>query len=178
MQDLVLAFFAGAATVVGGIFAFRKLYGWIRPIKIHPSVMIRRKEIGADQVAAVLVNRSREPVYIVKCRARSAHPLKQALRTHMKHPFARPRMFQAIYYGPHVYELISEDKIRVEPDEPLFLTRDMVFNNPIFTVPTTMLAIEVVLSSGKKIRSKRFPIPSSWTMHWHLKNRVAEAEKS
>jgi hypothetical protein len=171
MQDLLIGFFAGAGTVVGGIFTIRELYGWLRPIKIHPSVKIRRADIGPDQVLAVIVNRSRDPVYIVKCRARSAHPLKHALRTHIKHPFVRPRMLETIYYGPHIYEMTDEASIKLDPDEPLFLTRDMVFKNPIFTVPTPMLAIEVVLSSGKKIRSQRFEIPERWTMHRHLRKQ-------
>lgn len=175
---MLIAFFAGAATVISGIFAFIKLYRWVRPVKIHPSVKFRRKEVGPDQVGAVIVNRSRESVYIVKCRARSVHPLKQALRTHLKHPLVRPRMFQTIYYGPHVYEMISERKVKLEPGEPLYLSRDMVFKKPIFMVPTEMLAIEVVLSSGKIIRSRRFEIPRRWTMHWHLKSQVGEVNKS
>src|SRR5690554_5142808 len=178
MQDLFIGFFAGAGTIVGGIFAIRKFYGWLRPIKIYPSVKVQRADIGPDQVLAAIVNRSRDPIYIVKCRARSAHPLKQALRTHMKHPFARPRMLQSIYYAPHTYEMIGEDSVKLDPDEPLFLTRDIVFNNSIFTVHTTMLAIEVVLSSGKTIRSRRFDIPERWTMHWHLKKQVAETSNA
>lgn len=158
----------GAAIVT--VFSIRKLYGWIYPIKILPTVTVHRNELGSDKVIATLVNRCREPVYVASCRARSVHPIKNAIRAHIKHPFSEKSRLQYIY-GFNSYEIMTKDRIKLEPDEPVELSRNMIFNNSINRVPTNMLVIEVVLSSGKTVRSQRFSIPKQWTLVWYLLNK-------
>jgi len=178
MQDYLIGFFAIAVPVITGIFLFRKFYGWLRPLRVSPSFTIRNSDRGPDQLGAEIINRSREPLYIVECKAISAHPLRQALKTHIKRPLTRPRLIRTIYFGVNAYDLIKGERIKLEPDEPLSVSREMTFPNPIFLVHTPMLAIEVVLSSGRKVRSRRFEIPRSWTLLNHLENQVAETKNA
>jgi len=168
MQEFLFGFLAGTVTFAAGFFTIRKFAGWLFPIKIEPNVTRQYSNDKPDQIGAVIVNRSREPVYVVKCGARSAKPLKQAIISHLRRPFTRPKLIPTIYFGTHTYEMTCEKSIKLEPDEPLFLCRDMVFANPIFMLHTTMVAIEVELSSGRKVRSSRIDVPESWTLQKHL----------
>jgi hypothetical protein len=178
MQDYLIGFFAIVVTVITSAFLIRKLYGWLRPIRVSPSVTIRNRDRGPDQLGAEIVNRSREPLYIVQCKAIGAHPLRQALKTHIKRPLTRPRLIRAIYFGVNAYDLMNGDRTKLDPDEPLSLSRDMTFPNPMFLVHTPMLVIEVVLSSGRKVRSQRFEIPRSWTLVNHLETQSAETKNA
>lgn|SRR5690554_3143376 len=177
-MQVFLGFFAVAGGIIGGIFLIRKFYGWLFPVKIVPTVTVKRKDFGPDQLGAEITNRSREPLYIVKCTAIAAHPLRQALKTHIRHPLTRPRLVRAIYYGANAYELIDAKPVKLEPDEPLPVSRAMTFPNPVFLVHTPMLAIEVVLSSGRKVRSRRFEIPRSWTLINHLQTKAADTQNA
>jgi len=176
MQDLVIGFFAGVAAVISGFFAVRKFLGWLRPVTIYPTSSYRRGE--PDRLEAMLVNRSREPVYVMECRARGAYPLRKGVRAHLRHPFARPSRLKSLYFEVNTYEMLSGDAVRLEPAEPKVLQRNMMFKNPASAVPTPMLIIEVVLSSGKTVRSRRFNTPVGWTIQWHLSQLVAGSENA
>jgi hypothetical protein len=154
----------GAVTLIALIFAVRKLYGWLFPLIITPSIKVDGRELGLDQICVDVVNRSREPVYIIKCRARSVNETKRALKDHLKHPFTHPRNLQSIYYGFNSFEMMKEDKIKLEAGELKKIYRNMTFKNELFYVSTDFLVIELVISSGKIVRSRRFKIPEHWTV--------------
>ena len=69
----------GAIGAIGAIvtafFTLRRFVHWLRPIRISPS--IRRVFDGSDpqQVLATVTNVSGEDQVLVRCSARSAHPV-------------------------------------------------------------------------------------------------------
>jgi hypothetical protein len=174
MTKLVLDILGILAAIVAGIFTIRKVMGWLFPIRIAPSVFIQLSDLGPDEIRAAVTNRSREPLYIIKCRGRSANSMGHILRTHLKKPLTKPRLYPCIWFGPQVYDLMGPEPIKIEPDQPINLLHRLRLTSPIFAFTTPMLQVEVVISSGRIFRSPRIPIPNRWHVAYQIKSLIKE----
>jgi hypothetical protein len=84
---------------IGAIYAIRKIFRGVRPIKITPSTIISFNSSEPEVIAVVLTNRSEESLYVVECFARESKTLKRALLTHLKKPFIKPALYSCVWWG-------------------------------------------------------------------------------
>ena len=178
MIDPTLKTLGILASIVAGVFAIRKILGWLFPVRVAVSVFMQRRELGPDEIRATVTNRSREPLYIIKCRGRNANTIEYILKTHLKNPFTKPSRYPCIWYGVTTYDLMGANPIKIEPDQPIKLVHKLNFKLPIFAFTSPMLLVEVTLSNGRKFRSRRIIIPERWHMKNHIHRNDTEKENA
>ncbi|WP_285274869.1 hypothetical protein [Halopseudomonas bauzanensis] len=174
MLEGIIATFAGLGGVIGAIFAVRRIYGLLLPINVSAGVRVHLDKSAKDEILATVTNRSSEAVYLIKCRGRSANPLSYIFKTHLRHPFIKPRLYKNVRFGAPVYEMIDSGPLRLEPGQPVSLSHQLSFDLPIFAFTNTMVQVEVVLSNGRVFRSRRLKIPA----HWHVAKHLKRSQKS
>lgn len=172
MLETALTILLGLGGVIGAIFAIRKAFGWLFPIRVSGGVRVQFQERGPDEILATVTNRSSEPVYLVKCRGRSANSIGHIIRTHIRHPLIKPRLYGNIRFGAPVYEMIGSEPTCLAPGQPVQLSHKLSFGLPIFAFTNPMVQVEVVLSNGRVFRSRRLRIPG----HWHVTHHIRKME--
>ena len=164
MLDLtpVLAALGGIVALVTAFFTLRRFVHWWRPIRISPS--IRRVFDGSDpeQVLATVTNVSGEDQVLVRCSARSAHPVRTALLRHLKQPFISPRLYPTVWYGAICFDLMGEEPIRLAPKEQRQLSHSLS-DHPLCLFLTPEIQVEAQLSERRRVfRSRRIEVPERW----------------
>lgn len=147
MFETIIKTLLGLGGVAGAFFAMRKVLGWLFPIRISPGIRLHFEEGNPDEILATITNRSSEAVYLVKCRGRSANSIGHIIRTHLRHPLIKRRLYSNVRFGAPVYEMIDDRPIRLAPGEPVDLNYSLSFKLPIFAFTNSMVQIEVVLST-------------------------------
>jgi hypothetical protein len=143
------------------IFAVRKLWQLLRPIRVEAGVKMIFDKSGPDEIKAKILNRSRETQYVVRCVVRCAYPLKTILRKHLKNLFIPPRLYPTIWFSTLSFEMLSSKRIKLEPFEQTELAYRLS-SNPLQLFPTPVLQVEVELSTHRIFRSSRMPLPDRW----------------
>jgi len=173
-MDQSILYIAGAITaLIAAAFSIRKLWGWLFPIRVKPGISIRFDESEPDEILATVTNRSWEPVYVVKCRGRSANSIGYIIATHLRKPLIKPRLYKAVRFGAPVFEMIGSEPVRIEPHQQIKLSHKLSFDFPISGFTNPMLQIEVILSNERAFYSKRLRIPKRWHV-LHRSERTSE----
>ncbi len=153
---------AGVITaLIAALFAVRKLYQWLRPIHIEPSFKIFLADAGPDEIGARITNRSTETQYILQCSARGTYSLRYILMKHIHNPLLRPSLYPNVWYGGVVYRLMESESIKLELYQPVKLSCKL-HEHPLNAMFTPYFFIEVKLSSGRTVRSKKMQAPERW----------------
>lgn len=147
---------------VGAIFAIRKAWGWLFPISVLAGIRVYFDKSDKDEILATITNRSSEAIYLVRCRGRSANSISYIIKTHLRHPFIKPRLYGNVRFGAPIYEMIGPEPVCLAPGQPVNLSHQLSFELPIFAFTNPMVQVEVVLSNGRVFRSQRLEIPNSW----------------
>lgn len=161
-MSIPVAIASAVVVMVSAFFALRTFWRWVFPVRIRASWFMSFEDGGADEIRADVINRSGESQYITRCRALSAHSFRRILTTHIRHPFIRPRLYPAVWFGMQTYELLGSTERRIEPYEIAHLAHKLNINFPLTRFLTPMFQIEVALSSGRTVRSKRLAVPERW----------------
>ena len=154
--------------VSGAIFAIRKAWGWLFPINVSAGIRVHFDKSDHDEILATITNRSSEAIYLVKCRGRSANSISSILKTHLRHPFIKPRLYRNVRFGAPVYEMVGPEPICLAPGQPVNLSHKLSFALPIFAFTNPMVQVEVILSNGRVFRSQRLKIPDNWHATKHF----------
>jgi len=178
MLDLTLILKAlGIPTaIVAAFFAVRRFVHWLRPIQIFPSVRLVFDASGPDQVLASVTNVSSEEQVMVRCRVRSAYPVRTALLQHLKHPFLCPRLYPNIWYSAICFDLMRKEPIRLAPKKRQQLSYSLS-NHLLYMFLTPKIQVEVQLSEGRLFRSRRIDVPEKWKRIPSLGGSRREGEK-
>lgn len=152
----------GISGVIAALYAIRKFWRSVKPIKISPSINLTFGESQCDSISAVITNRSEETLYIVKCHARESKPLKYSILTHLKHPLIKPSLYPCVWWGAKIYELLNQKQYKLEAGETLELNHVLNFNHPIAGFMEYEFKVIVQLSTGRKVVSERFKVPLKW----------------
>ena len=153
---------AGVITaLIATLFALRKFYKWLRPIHIEPSYTISFDNSDPNEIYAKIINRSTEPQYILRCSAKGTYSLRYILMTHIRNPLIRPSLYPNISYGGVVYDLMKGEAIKLELHQPVKLSCK-IFDHPLNAMFTPYFFIEVELSSGRTVHSKKLQAPERW----------------
>lgn len=175
MIESVLYLTGTATALIALFFSIRKLLGFLFPIHVEAGISIRLIEPMSDEIQATVTNRSREPVYVVKCRGRSANRISYIISTHLRNPRVKPSLYKNIKFGAPVFEMIDSDPIRLEPFQQVKLTHSLSFSLPISGFTNPMLQIEVILSNGRVFRSRRMTTPTHWSALYRI-NKNSQGE--
>ena len=149
---------AAVATLVGTWIA---LWLWLRPIRIVPGVHVVLDGSGPDSITAELVNKSRRPIYVVRCVARGTMPWHSVVWRHLRQPLMPIRLYPAARFSPITHDLAPAEPIKVEPQQPITL-RHRLRDHPLAKMHTSRFLIEVTLSSGRTFRSRIQRAPARW----------------
>lgn len=176
MPEAIIGILLGLGGVIGAVFTIRQACGWLFPIKVLAEIHVQFDKPDQDKILATVTNRSSEAVYLVKCRGRSANSISYIVKTHLFHPFIKPRLYGNVRFGAPVYEMIGPEPICLAPGQPVNLSHQLSFDLPILAFTNPMVQVEVVLSNGRVFRSQRLKIPNRWHIAKHLqKMRKSEA---
>ena len=167
LAGVLTALVSAVVVIIVAIFHIRKLWGWLFPVRVEPKIYRHFDDSVPDEIQATLTNRSLEPVYVVKCRGRSANSMGYIIRTHLRNPLIKPRLYDNVRFGAPVFEMINLEPVRIEPSQQVELSHRLSFRLPISGFANPMVQIEVVLSNSRILRSRRLSIPQ----HWHVLHR-------
>lgn len=172
--DNIFQFAVLITALIATLFGIRKLYQWLRPIRVEPSFKLFFNKSGPDEICAKIINRSAEPQYILRCSARGTYSLRYILMRHIRHPLIRLSLYPNVWYGGVVYNLMEGEAIRLELHQPIELSCKL-FDHPLNAMFTPYFFIEVTLSSGKTVRSQKLQAPKRWK---HIGRRLIENENA
>ena len=157
----MLGLIGGITAIVTAVFAIRKLYQWLFPIRVEPSFKVVFDGSEPDEIQARIINRSRETQYLIRCEAKSTYSLYTIIKRHLCNPLTPPRLYPNIWFNIPSFGLLGSAPLKIEPFEPVEL-RHRLSNHPLSVFFTPMFQIEVQLSSGRVFRSKRLDVPARW----------------
>lgn len=143
-------------------FAARKLYRYFKPIKVEPGFNYFFSEHEPSEVLCRITNLSHEAQYIVSCEAKGMNSYKYIFKKHLKKPLTAPRLYPCIWFGANSFRFIGENAQKIEPFQPINLEHKISGENWLSAMLNPYFIIEVKLSSGKVVRSKRMPTPLHW----------------
>lgn len=149
---------------LGGLIWLPKLYRWISGIKVNLSIMKSFEETQSDEIIAKVVNRSNESQYIIRCVAYSTYPASVVLFRHIKNPFLNPKQYKRIRYSSPSFDLLGNEKLKLEPFEPINLHYHFPKNHPFAKLVTPMIQVEVEISNGRIFRSSKLTVPENWML--------------
>lgn len=147
--------------VTAALIALRKLYQWLRPVHVEPSVTLFFDNSEPDKICAKIINRSGEPQYILQCSARGTYSLRYILMTHIRNPLIRPSLYPNVWYGGAVYDLMNGEPMKLDLHQPVELSCKLS-DHPLNAMFTPYFFINVELSSGRTVRSKKLQAPGRW----------------
>ena len=153
------ALVAALVTLVTAFFTLRRFCHWLRPIRIMPGIKIVFDGSGPHQILASVTNVSGEDQVLVRCTARSTYPITTILRRHLRHPLMSPKLYQNIRYAGASFSLMGTPPIRLTPSQREELHHSMSPNHPMRFFLSSMIQVEVELSTGRVFRSGRLEIP-------------------
>jgi hypothetical protein len=169
MADIapVVKIFGGIlGTLVASITAFftlRRFYHWLRPIRITPRIKVVLDGSGPDQILATVTNVSGEDQVLVRCIARSTYPMTTILRRHFRHPLTPRKLYPTIWYAGVSFGLMGISPIRLSASQREELHHSL-YDHPFCMFLSSMVQIEVELSTGRVFRSRRLEIPEKWRL--------------
>lgn len=166
-----IAIAGGITGVIGAFFAVRKMYLWAFPVKVSASVFMSFEREHSDQIEAKVTNRTNESLYITRCNALSAHTSARIIRAHVRKPFLNPRLYRTVWFGGQSYKMMASATVKIEPNQPAHFSYKLNFNVPLSIFLAPMVQVEVHLSSGRVIRSKKLSVPESWKLKPRNKSR-------
>ena len=149
------------AAVAGAVFALRKLWQLLCPVRIEPSVRLVFDGSGPDEILAKILNRSRETQYVVRCVVRSTYPLMMILRRHLRNPLVSPRLYPNIWFNAPNFDLLGAEPLKLEPFEEVEL-KHRLSDHPLSVFLTPMLQVEAQVSTRRVFRSRRLHVPERW----------------
>lgn len=158
------------AAVTGAVFALRKLWQLLCPIRIEPSVRLVFDGSGPDEIHAKILNRSRETQHVVRCIVRSTYPLTTILRRHLRNPLVSPRLYPNIWFNALTFDLLGTEPLKLEPFEEVEL-RHRLSDHPLSVFLTPMLQVEAQVSTQRVFRSRRLHVPGRWRFKGKGMNR-------
>ena len=147
------------------MFAVRKAYRLFFPVRITPSIHFPSNTYQRGAIGADIVNKSNETQYIVRCAAKGTYSFKHILLKHLKNPLTHPRLYKTIWYGVMSFPLIVDEKIKLEPFEPIN-KKHLIANHALSFFDTPKFLIEVELSSGRKLHSNSLDVPEFWSYNY------------
>jgi len=159
--DEFLKILGTLTALVTAIFALKNLYKWLFPIHIQPGVHLSFVSNDEDEIYATITNRSNEPLYITSCSARGTYSLLRILKTHILNPLTKPRLYRNIRFAGASYDMLGNESQKIEPSQPIQLKHELV-NHPLSAMHAPFFIVEVKLSSGRVLISKKSPTPGRW----------------
>jgi hypothetical protein len=159
--EFIIQVATGIGGLIGAIFAVRKFYKWLFPIKISPGYFISMDGSQSDAIVAKITNSSPENLYVTECTARGTFSLWHIIKTHIKNPLVKPHLYKNIRYNGVVYSLSDEASVKLEAGQPTELKHELS-EHFLSTMHTPYFVVFVKLSSGRTIRSHKVCTPASW----------------
>ena len=164
----------GTVTVIAGaIFALRKLYQWVFPIKVTPTIHWPSDDLNRGAISAQVINRSSEAIFVVRCDAIGVRSKKHIIYAFKRRPFTPTRLYRNIFYGAMRFELLNEDPQKIEPYQPKIFEHRLS-SHPLSFFDTSEFKIEVQLSSGRVVRSRKMMVPKLWGWEERLKSAASK----
>ena len=158
----MVAWIAGSiAAIAGAVFALRRLWHLLCPVRITPSVKLVLDGSGPDEIRAKILNRSRETQYVVRCVAKSTYPLMTILRRHLRNPLISRLLYTNLWFSAPSFDLLGTQPLKLEPFQECEL-RHGLSGHPLSVFLTPMLQVEVQLSTRRVFRSHRLHVPERW----------------
>ncbi|MDX1370223.1 hypothetical protein [Pseudomonas sp.] len=151
----------GFSAVAVAIFAAVQLYKLLLPIHIQPIANLSFANKDEDEIRAIITNRSTDTQYITYCSARGMHSLLHIAKTHITHPFINPRLYKNFWFTGVSFDLIDNEPVEIHKSQPIELKRHF-FDHPLSALHAPFFIVEINLSSGRLIRSKKIPTPLRW----------------
>ena len=159
--EVILKIIGLISAFVAGVFAIRKLYQWVYPIKIVTSVSYPFEDCERGKIGANVTNNSSEAIYITRCDARGIYSRQHIILKHLRHPFVRPRLYKTIWYGATVFSMVAEEACKIDAYEPKKFEHRLS-NHPLSFFTTPFFVVQVELSSGRVFHSGRLKVPKLW----------------
>lgn len=151
----------GVVTLGGAIYYIQRLYRWLWPVAIIPSVYVVFDRSEPDEIRATITNRSREPVVIVRAAARATYPT--SVWHDLRKRIAHPRRYSRWQRTGTSYLLLPDSiQRRLDPLERIEL-RHRVSEHPLSAFLTSHFLVELELSTGRVCRSECLEVPRRWT---------------
>ncbi len=147
--------------IITAFFLFRRLCKWWRPMRLSPATRHVFDGSGPDQVLATITNVSDEDQVLIRCRVRSAHPIRASLLKHIRRPLTPPRLYPTIWFGAICLDLMGKEPIRLAPKEQRRLSYSLS-GHPLCQFVTPEMLIEAQTSEGRIFRSRRIGVPKWW----------------
>ena len=163
----ILALPGALATIVGIVWQFRR---WQRPLDVEPNFSVRFGEDAHETIGTTITNRSKVPVYVVECYAKQAYSRPYVWRRHLEHPLARPTFYQVFRYRAVVFDLMKDKPLKLEAYQPVTLSH-RVGSNMLSRFDGPLLQVEVTLSTGKRMLSKKLRIRGGDMPHLRDRSR-------
>jgi hypothetical protein len=160
-MDTFLKYIGAISATLAALFAARKFYYWMLPVRIGPSLKIVYEESNKDEIGASIVNRSNESIYITECFARGTYSFKYIVMRHFKHPLMPLRLYQNVRFSAVRYKLLNGENLKLEPNQQVNL-KCVLSEHPLNSMYTPYFLVEVKLSSGRIIRSRKLRAPARW----------------
>lgn len=157
----ILKILGGLIAFVTAFVALRRFYQWLRPVRVTPQIRVVFDGSAPDQILATVTNVSGEDQVLVRCVARSTHPIATILRRHLRHPLTLPRLYPSIWYTGICFGLMSSSPIRLSGSQREELHYSLS-DHPLCLFLSPMIQIEVELSTGRVFRSRRLEVPERW----------------
>lgn len=175
-MEILLKYIGAISATLAALFAARKFYYWISPVKIRPSFKIVYEESNKDEIGASIVNHSSESIYITECFARGTYSFKYIIVKHLKHPLMPFRLYQNVRFSAVRYRLLAGENLKIEPNQPVNL-KCILYEHPLNSMYTPYFLVEVKLSSGRIIRSRKLRAPARWNYLNKMKpNKINTAD--
>lgn len=149
------------AAVSGAVVTLIGVFRWTRPLTVSPGVTISFDPTKNDEVFATIVNRTRAAQYVVSCVACGVHPWRIVVARFIRRPVLRVRLWPLLRYTGTVYEMLPSSPLKLEPQQPATV-KAHVSEHPPGRFRSSLLQVEVTLSTGKKVRSHGLTIPKRW----------------
>jgi hypothetical protein len=163
-MDLFLKI-CGAISIIGAAAALLyKGFRWLRPVRVSISYTLNFDGRSRDYMTVTVTNHCGWPVYVRDCSVRCTYPILILVLRHLRRPLLSPRLYPNLRYnGPIVYEFVGQEPIKLDPGQEVKLRRE-IQEHPLHALYGPMLIASVVLTSGRKMRSKRLASPPVWRM--------------
>lgn len=161
----------GLVALIAAIYSVLKFWGSLKPLRIEPCMHFNLESNNDDSIGAKVINRSKEPVYIIACHAKEAKKISRAVVTHLKNPFIKPSLYSCVWYGAKQYDLLHNKQIKLDPGDSIELRHALDLKSPMAGFMEPEFLIVAKLSSGRIVKSYRMQTPEAW--HYNFIRRDA-----
>jgi len=150
------------SVIVSVIIAIKKIRQYINPIKIVPSTTMVFDNSGPDSISADITNISGSTIYVKNCSAREIKNKKRILREKTKAELSRFINERNAKFDCRSYGMMGSEPLKLENGESIKLNHKLNFNHPLAGFFNLEFVVEVKLTNGKIITSKRTKVPLKW----------------